>query len=133
MATTLSPPFLSAEADQCWQRCPAAARLDVSYRQTRPKASLSSSEASCTPPRRTVFLQLNRKPENRSGTTQVALRGLAYWPGDKTTHPRVFAGIKGGMIASDAVTGKPAPGFASEIWPMLEYLFSHHRRYIRTS
>src|ERR1700704_3669123 len=23
--------------------------------------------------------------------TQVALRGLAYWPGDKLTHPRVFA------------------------------------------
>src|SRR4029079_10445298 len=29
--------------------------------------------------------------------TQVALRGMAYWPGDKTTHPRVFAGVKGGM------------------------------------
>ena len=37
--------------------------------------------------------------------TQVALRGLAYWPGDKTTHPRVFAGVKGGMIALDATTG----------------------------
>lgn len=46
--------------------------------------------------------------------TQVALRGLAWWPGNKTTHPRVFAGIKGGMIAIDAVTGKPATGFANE-------------------
>lgn len=46
--------------------------------------------------------------------TQVALRGLAYWPGDKTTHPRVFAGVKGGMIALDATTGKPATGFANE-------------------
>ena len=46
--------------------------------------------------------------------TQVALRGMAYWPGDKSTHPRVYAGIKGGMIALDATTGKPAPGFASE-------------------
>ena len=46
--------------------------------------------------------------------TQVALRGLAYWPGDKTTHPRVFAGVKGGMIAIDATTGKPATGFANE-------------------
>lgn len=46
--------------------------------------------------------------------TQVALRGLAYWPGDKTTHPRVFAGVKGGMIALDATTGKPATGFADE-------------------
>ncbi len=45
---------------------------------------------------------------------QVALRGLAYWPGDKLTHPRVYAGVKGGMVAIDAVTGKPAPGFANE-------------------
>jgi glucose dehydrogenase len=46
--------------------------------------------------------------------SQVALRGLAYWSGDGTTHPRVFAGVKGGMIALDAITGKPAPGFADE-------------------
>ena len=46
--------------------------------------------------------------------TQVALRGLAYWPGDKGTHPRVFAGVKGGMVALDATTGKPATGFANE-------------------
>jgi glucose dehydrogenase len=46
--------------------------------------------------------------------TQVALRGLAYWPGDKATHPRVFAGVKGGMIALDATTGKPATAFANE-------------------
>ncbi len=45
---------------------------------------------------------------------QVALRGLAYWPGDRRTRPRVYAGIKGGMIALDATTGKPAPGFANE-------------------
>jgi glucose dehydrogenase len=46
--------------------------------------------------------------------SQVALRGLAYWPGDKNTHPRVFAGVKGGMIALDAINGKPATGFANE-------------------
>ena len=46
--------------------------------------------------------------------TQVALRGLAYWPGTKSTHPRVFAGVKGGMIAIDATTGKAAAGFANE-------------------
>jgi glucose dehydrogenase len=46
--------------------------------------------------------------------SQVALRGLAYWPGDKNTHPRVFAGVKGGMIAVDATNGKPATGFANE-------------------
>jgi glucose dehydrogenase len=46
--------------------------------------------------------------------TQVAQRGLAYWPGDKLARARVFAGVKGGMIALDAQTGKPAPGFANE-------------------
>ncbi|HYO83638.1 MAG TPA: pyrroloquinoline quinone-dependent dehydrogenase [Bryobacteraceae bacterium] len=46
--------------------------------------------------------------------TQVALRGLAYWPGDKTAGPRVYAGVKGGMIALQAETGKPATGFANE-------------------
>jgi quinoprotein glucose dehydrogenase len=46
--------------------------------------------------------------------TQVSLRGLAFWPGDKSTHPRVFAGVKGGMIALDATNGKPATGFANE-------------------
>lgn len=44
----------------------------------------------------------------------VALRGLAYWPGGKKTHARVFAGVKPGMIAIDAVTGRPASGFAKE-------------------
>ena len=46
--------------------------------------------------------------------TQVALRGLAYWPGTKTVRPRVYAGVKGGMIALDAATGRPATGFANE-------------------
>jgi glucose dehydrogenase len=45
---------------------------------------------------------------------QVAMRGLAFWPGREGTHPRVFAGVSGGMIALDATTGKPAPGFAKE-------------------
>lgn len=46
--------------------------------------------------------------------TGVALRGLAYWPGREGIHPRVFAGVNDGMIALDATTGKPAPGFAKE-------------------
>jgi glucose dehydrogenase len=50
----------------------------------------------------------------RYETTRVALRGLAYWPGEKSVHPRVYAGVKGGMIALDATTGKPATGFANE-------------------
>ncbi len=50
----------------------------------------------------------------RFDASQVALRGLAYWPGDRITHPRIFAGVKGGMIALDATNGKPAAGFANE-------------------
>jgi quinoprotein glucose dehydrogenase len=50
----------------------------------------------------------------RYAAEQVALRGLAYWPGDRRTRPRVYAGVKGGMIALDAATGRPAPGFANE-------------------
>jgi quinoprotein glucose dehydrogenase len=44
----------------------------------------------------------------------VALRGLAYWPGGKQRRARVYAGVRGGMIALDAATGKPATGFANE-------------------
>lgn len=43
-----------------------------------------------------------------------SLRGLAYWPGDRTTHPRVYTGIGSALVAIDAVTGKPAVGFANE-------------------
>jgi len=47
--------------------------------------------------------------------TQVALRGLAWWPGNgKLARPRIFAGVKGGIVGLDAATGKPAPGFATE-------------------
>lgn len=44
----------------------------------------------------------------------VSLRGLSYWPGDKLTHPRVFAGLASKMVAIDVITGKPAPGFGTE-------------------
>ncbi len=46
--------------------------------------------------------------------TGVALRGLAYWPGNEKARARIYAGVSGGMIALDATTGKPAPGFADE-------------------
>jgi quinoprotein glucose dehydrogenase len=46
--------------------------------------------------------------------SQVALRGLAFWPGTKSTKPRVYAGVKGGLIALDAASGRPATGFAKE-------------------
>lgn len=45
---------------------------------------------------------------------RVALRGLAYWPGTKAIHPRLYVGVRDGMIALDATTGKPATGFADE-------------------
>jgi len=46
--------------------------------------------------------------------TPVALRGLAYWPGSKTLHPRVFTGNGAHLLALDVTTGKPAPGFGNE-------------------
>lgn len=47
-------------------------------------------------------------------TTTAALRGLAYWPGSKTMRARVFAGNGPYLLALDAATGKPAPGFGNE-------------------
>jgi quinoprotein glucose dehydrogenase len=44
----------------------------------------------------------------------VALRGLAYWPGAGGLHPRVFTGNGHFLLALDATTGAPAPGFANE-------------------
>jgi quinoprotein glucose dehydrogenase len=44
----------------------------------------------------------------------VALRGLAYWPGAAAMNPRVFSGNGPYLLALDATTGKPAPGFGNE-------------------
>jgi glucose dehydrogenase len=44
----------------------------------------------------------------------VALRGLAYWPAAGGLHARVFAGNGAYLLALDAATGKPAPGFGDE-------------------
>jgi quinate dehydrogenase (quinone) len=46
--------------------------------------------------------------------TQVTKRGLVYWPGDRTTHPRVFAATGSFLIALDTTNGKPVPGFGNE-------------------
>jgi quinoprotein glucose dehydrogenase len=46
--------------------------------------------------------------------TNVTRRGLAYWPGGGTTHPRVYSGTGSNLVAIDVVTGKPAPGFGNE-------------------
>src|SRR5437870_10966298 len=44
----------------------------------------------------------------------MALRGLAYWPGSASLHPRVFAGNGHLLLAVDVVTGKPAPQFGNQ-------------------
>lgn len=44
----------------------------------------------------------------------VAIRGLAYWPGASQMHPRLFTGNGHHLLAIDATTGKPAPGFGNE-------------------
>jgi glucose dehydrogenase len=44
-----------------------------------------------------------------------AHRGVAYWPGDKTTPPRILFGtLDGRLIALNAKTGVPVPGFGNE-------------------
>jgi quinoprotein glucose dehydrogenase len=44
----------------------------------------------------------------------MALRGLAYWPGQGALHPRVFVGNGPYLLALDVTNGKPAPGFGDE-------------------
>ncbi len=76
---------------------PLAARLDVSQRQ----AGLGGDARGRG--RRDVPDPAERHLRARAGNRQAdlavskptgaALRGLAYWPGQRTTHPRVFAGV----------------------------------------
>jgi len=47
-------------------------------------------------------------------TTPVAIRGVAYWPGAKGVHARVFTGNGHQLLAIDVTSGKPAPGFGRE-------------------
>jgi glucose dehydrogenase len=48
-------------------------------------------------------------------TAGAPLRGVSYWPGDNGTPPEILAGTSDGrLIALNAKTGKPAPGFADE-------------------
>jgi glucose dehydrogenase len=47
-----------------------------------------------------------------SGNANAGTRGVAYWPGDSQTGPRVVFGTSdGSLMALDAKTGKPADGF----------------------
>ena len=41
----------------------------------------------------------------------VSRRGVAYWPGDRDTPPRLFSGAGDRLMAVDAERGKPATGF----------------------
>ena len=41
----------------------------------------------------------------------VSRRGVAYWPGDARTPPRLFSGAGDRLVALDAKTGQPATGF----------------------
>ena len=41
----------------------------------------------------------------------VSRRGVAYWPGDRTTSPRIISGAGERMVALDAKTGRPVSGF----------------------
>jgi glucose dehydrogenase len=50
----------------------------------------------------------------RYEATKVSRRGLAFWPGDRTTHPRVYTGVGNHLVAIDATNGKPAVGFGDE-------------------
>ena len=44
--------------------------------------------------------------------SKVARRGVAYWPGDGTLRPRLFAGVADGRLVSlDAKTGEPVTTF----------------------
>jgi len=41
----------------------------------------------------------------------VSRRGVAYWPGDRDTAPRLFSGAGDRLLAVDAERGRPAAGF----------------------
>src|SRR5262249_60333813 len=41
----------------------------------------------------------------------VSRRGVAYWPGDRDTPPRLFTGAGDRLLAVDAERGTPAAGF----------------------
>jgi quinoprotein glucose dehydrogenase len=43
----------------------------------------------------------------------VSRRGVAFWPGDADTPPRLFSGVGDRMVALDAATGTPVPTFGT--------------------
>jgi glucose dehydrogenase len=50
-----------------------------------------------------------------SGKAAAPLRGVTFWPGDKESPPQILGGTSDGrLIALNAQTGKPVPGFGKE-------------------
>ena len=50
-----------------------------------------------------------------TGRAGAPLRGVTFWPGDSQTPAQIFAGTSDGkLIALNAETGKPVPGFGDE-------------------
>jgi glucose dehydrogenase len=49
-----------------------------------------------------------------TGPAAVSKRGVAYWPGDRDTPPRLFSGAGDRLLAVDAERGKPAAGFGED-------------------
>jgi quinoprotein glucose dehydrogenase len=47
-------------------------------------------------------------------TGLACARGVAYWPGDRTTRPRIFFTSLHKLIALDARSGRPAAGFGKD-------------------
>ena len=45
--------------------------------------------------------------------TRTTRRGVSYWPGDAQTPPRIIASAGTKLMALDAKTGKPSPGFGN--------------------
>ena len=53
--------------------------------------------------------------EGRARRQYHSNRGVSYWPGSAGNSPRILMGTQDGrMIALDAKTGKPVPGFGNE-------------------
>jgi quinoprotein glucose dehydrogenase len=55
------------------------------------------------------------EPETGKQLWSFEHKGIAYWPGNKNSPPTLFFGTDDGfLIALNAKTGKPVPGFANE-------------------
>ena len=71
----------------------------------------------CTPYNRVVALEpeTGKKIWEYEGQHTPAMRGIAYWAGDKDLPPQiVFATADGWLISLNAKTGKLVPGFGNE-------------------